>query len=133
MLGNGNDDSAYYISFTYVAQAETMSIETTVPAVSTGNGSYHMYGLTNREASPPKPLDFTSIVRQPDGSSIELIWNSRPGRSYKVEFATDLQTWIELTDAHPSGGTSTTYEDSVAANLPRAQYRVTENPAAANE
>jgi hypothetical protein len=130
VLGNGNDDSAYYISYTYVAQSATLSIETTVPAVSTGNGSFHMYGLTNREASEPKPLDFTSIVREPDGSSIELTWNSRPGRLYKVEFATDLQTWIELTDAHPSGGTSTTYEDSVASNLPRAQYRVTEVPAA---
>jgi hypothetical protein len=133
VLGNGNNNTAYYISFTYVAQAATMTLETTVPNVSSGNGSFHMYGLTNREAGPPKPLDFTSIERKPnentpapDDYEMELIWDSRPGRSYKVEFSTDLQTWIELTDAHPSGGASTTYVDNVAASLPRAQYRVTD-------
>ncbi len=141
VLGNGNNETAYYISYTYVAQSATLSIETTVPAVSTGNGSFHMYGLTNREASEPKPLDFTFVERRLDDSTpldpndyvMELTWNSRPGRSYKVEFATDLQTWIELTDAHPSGGTSTTYLDNIASNLTRAQYRVTEVPVIANE
>jgi len=126
VLGNGNDESAYYISFTYVAQAATMTLETTVPGVSTGNGSFHLYGLTNREASEPPPLDFTSIARAANGSSTTLTWASRPGRSYRVEFSTNLVDWIELTDAHESGGTSTTYVDSVASNLPRAQYRVTE-------
>lgn len=126
MLGNNNNESAYYISWTYVAESTTASFEATVSNVSSGNGSFHLYGLTNREASPPKPLDFVSIVRAPNGSSMTLTWDSRPGRVYKVEFSTDLVNWIELTDAEPSGGATTTFVDNVAAGLQRAQYRVTD-------
>ncbi len=126
VLGNGNDDSAYYISFTYVAQSTTMTLDATVSNVSSGNGSFHMYGLTNREASLPPPLDFTTITRAPNGSSTTLVFNSRTAHTYKVEYSTDLVNWIELTDAHPSGGTSTTYVDTIASNLPRALYRITD-------
>ncbi len=130
VLGNANDDSAYYIKFTYVAQSTTMTMEATVANVSSGNGSFHMYGLTNRSTSPPPPLDFTSVVRAPNGASVQLTWASRVGHVYKVEYSTDLVSWTELSDAWPSNagatGTSTTYTDTFASNLQRAQYRVTD-------
>ena len=127
VLGNGNDNSAYYISFTYVAQAATMTLEAKVANVSSGNGSFHMYGLTNREASLPPPLDFTSIVRVP-GVSTTLTWASRPLRTYKVEVTTNLVNWIELSDNEPSGGASTSFVDTFAEtqNYPRALYKVTD-------
>jgi hypothetical protein len=124
MLGNGNDNSAYYISYTYVAQSDTMTVETTVSNVSSGDGSFHMYGLTNREASLPPPLDFASVVRAPDGASVTLNITSRPGRVYAVDFSTNHVSWIELTDSVPSTGLVTTYIDTIASNLPRALYRV---------
>ncbi len=126
VLSNNNNESGYYIQFTYVAQSTTMSFEAAVANVSSGNGSFHMYSLTNREAGPPPVLAFTSTVREPDGSKMTLTLASRPNRIYKVEYSTNLLDWIELTDAHPSGGSSTTYEDTFASNLPRAYYRVTD-------
>ena len=49
---------------------------------------------------------------------------TRAGRTYAVDYSTDLVNWIELTDALPATGTSTVYVDTVAANFRRAQYRV---------
>ncbi len=132
VLGNANDDSAYYISYTYVAAGTNLVMEATVPKVSSANGSFHMFGLTNREASPPLPLDFTGIEHAADGSKVTLTFNSRPGKSYVIEFSTGLtaagQTggWTELSDSVPSQGNQTVYIDTVASNLPRAFYRVRE-------
>ncbi len=124
VLGNSNRESAYYISFTYVAQSTTMTMEATVANVATGNGSFHMYGLTNRSTSLPPPLEISSIVREATGASVTLGIKSRPNRIYAVDFSTDLLIWIELTDAYPSTGTSTTYVDTVASGFPQAFYRV---------
>jgi hypothetical protein len=124
VLGNGNDDSAYYIRYTYVAQSTTMVMESRVSDVSSGNGSFHMYGLTNRSTSPPPALDFNSIVRAANGSSMTLDIKTRPGRIYAVYFSEDLATWIELNDNLPATGTSTIYVDEVGVTYPRTFYRV---------
>ena len=135
VLGNSNDNSAYYISFTYVAQSTTMTLESRVSDVSSGNGSFHMYGLTNRLTSPPPPLEFNSIVRAASGANTTLNIKTRPGRTYAVYYSTDQPGtpslavlpppgWFELTDNLPSTGTSTIYVDSFASNLQRAFYLV---------
>ncbi|HEX2748167.1 MAG TPA: hypothetical protein VHM91_09240, partial [Verrucomicrobiales bacterium] len=126
MLGNGNDDSAYYISYTYTAAGDTLVMDATVPNVSSANGSFHLYGLTNRVAGPLPPLEFISIVRTPNGSSTTLTIKTIPSHTYKVEYTTNLTTWIELSDAVPATGTQTVYIDTVASNKPRALYRVTD-------
>ena len=124
MLGNANDNSAYYLSFTYVAQATTLVIDTMVANVTSATGSFHLYGLTNRQASEPPPPGFVSIVRAADGSKMTLTIASRPNRVYKVEASFDLTTWFELADAVPSTGTATVFEDTVASDFQRVQYRV---------
>ena len=129
VLGNGNHNSAYYISYTYVAQSTTLTLDATVANVSSGDGSFHMYGMTNRIAGPIPSPDFNSIVRAPKippltGFSTTLDIRSRPNRTYAVYYSTDLVIWIELTDSVPSTGTSTIYVDSFASDLFRAFYRV---------
>ena len=130
VLGNGNDDSAYYIQFTYVAEGTSLLIDATVPNVASADGSFHMYGLTNRVASPPAPpLEFASIVRAPNGSSVTLTIASQPGRTYAVDYSTALTAtgqpggWVQLTGGIPSAGSQTVYVDMVASNFPSAFYR----------
>ena len=125
VTGTGNPHAAYALKFTYVAQGTSLVIDANVPADALANsGSFHMYGLTNREAGPPPPLTFNSIVRATNGSSMTLDIKSRPGRTYGVYYSTDLATWIELTDSVASTGTSTIYVDTIASNFPRTFYRV---------
>jgi hypothetical protein len=131
VLGNGNNESAYYISYTYVAQSTTLTMEATIPNVSSGNGSFHLYGLTNRVTSPPPPLEFNSVVRSPNvlpatGFRTTLDIKTRPGRTYGVYFSTDLVTWLELTDSLSAAatGTSTIYVDEAVSDQQRTFYRV---------
>ncbi len=129
VMGNGNNESAYYISYTYVAQTTTLSMEATVSNVSSGNGSFHLYGLTNRVTSPPPALVFNSVVRAANvlpatGFRTTLDIRTRPGRTYAVYFSTDLVTWNELTDSLPATGTSTIYVDEAVSDLQRVFYRV---------
>ena len=117
-------EAAYFLSCTYTAQATDFIMDVLVPPVSSANGSFHMYGLTNRAAGPPPDLEIASISRATDGSKVTLSIKSRPSRIYAVDFSTNLASWIELSDAVPSAGNLTIYEDSVASNRTNAFYRV---------
>ncbi len=117
-------EAAYFLSLTYTAQATDLIMDVLVPPVSSANGSFHMYGLTNRAAGPAPDLEIASISRAADGSKVTLSIKSRPSRIYAVDFSTNLSSWIELSDAIPSAGNLTIYEDSVASNRTNAFYRV---------
>lgn len=117
-------EAAYFLSCTYTAQSTDFIMDVLVPPVSSANGSFHMYGLTNRAAGAPPDLEIASISRAPDGSKVTLSIKSRPSRIYAVDFSTNLSSWIELSDAVPSAGNLTIYEDSVASNRTNAFYRV---------
>jgi hypothetical protein len=76
------------------------------------------------------PFEIAKIERPDDGALVKLTIRSRPGRVYAVDFCTDLTaapgtpgSWVELTDAVPSGGAETTYVDTIASGLVRAFYR----------
>ena len=82
------------------------------------------------EISAPEVINFRSIVRAPGGASVTLTFDSRPGRTYAVDYSTGLNAagqpegWTELTRILPSGGDVTSYMDTVHSNLRRAFYRV---------
>lgn len=93
------------------------------------NGDFSAFGVHE------VPFEFTGILLNPAVPSVTLTFNSRPGKTYRVEYSTALAAagqpggWIELSDAHVSEGASTTYVDTVAAGSgPRVFYRVRENP-----
>ena len=131
VTGNGNDDTAYYITYSYLAQGTEMIMEATVPNVSSANGSFHMYGLTNREAGPvvPPPV-VASIERAPNGASITLTIASQPGRTYAVDYSTLLTPvgqpggWVQITNTLASQGAQTVFIDTQFSTLPKAFYRV---------
>ncbi len=131
MLGNGNDDSAYYISYNYIAEGTSLVIQATVPPPG-ADASFHLFGLTNRVIPSPIVMDFLSAVHDAAGTKTTLTFASRAGKAYAVDYCTDLNVsgeaggWQELTNKVPSGGTQTVYVDTVAAQLPRVFYRVRE-------
>ena len=58
--GYASVHSAYFLSYDFVAQSTELDIIAAVPAGAAGNsGSFHLYGLTNQEASViPEPSTF---------------------------------------------------------------------------
>lgn len=131
VTGTGNNDTAYYIAYSYVAQSTDLVLEAIVPGIPSANGSFHMYGLTNREAGPTVPAPvLTSIDRAPNGASITLTIASQPGRTYAVDYSTALTAtgqpggWVQITNTLASHGAVTTYIDIQFSTLPAAFYRV---------
>ena len=131
VTGTGNNETAYYIAYSYVAQSTDLVLEATVPSLPSANGSFHMYGLTNREAGPTVPAPvLTSIDRAPNGASVTLTIASQPGRTYAVDYSTALTPtgqpggWVQITNTLASQGAVTTYVDTQFSTLPAAFYRV---------
>lgn len=57
-----------------------------------------------------------------EGDKLVFSWNSRGGESFTIETATDLQEWEEVTDGHPSGGDTTSFELELDAPKPQVLY-----------
>ena len=69
-----------------------------------------------------------SKVASGDDALVSFTWTSRPATTYIVERSDDLVTWFELDDSHPSGGATTTFEETITDdNVPVRYYRVTAN------
>ena len=71
----------------------------------------------------PVPFEITEF-RLVD-NTIELTWNSKDLRVYAISWSTDLNSWIEITDNYPSGGSQTTYKYSPQPGDPPADPAVT--------
>ncbi|OYV04808.1 MAG: hypothetical protein CFE26_14910, partial [Verrucomicrobiales bacterium VVV1] len=58
-----------------------------------------------------------------------VIWSSYPGKTYRVETSENLSSWTVLSNAFPSGGVSTRFQqDFTPTAPPRAFYRISTNP-----
>ncbi len=93
VFDNGNIDTAYYLSFTYTAEGEELSIEAKVPESAVGqSGSFHMYGLTNEALLPPSgDFRITGVTRDTAGNII-LDFIGEPDTAYQVTKSPDLVT-----------------------------------------
>lgn len=91
VLNNANNDSAFYVSYSYVAEATDLVIrarvhESALPA----SGSFHLYGLTN-EVVPANALVVTSVTRDGSGNFI-IDFTGEPNTTYNVTKSPDLTT-----------------------------------------
>jgi hypothetical protein len=137
VIGTGNQQDAYYLSYTYTAETTELSIRCEVPSTAPGNsGSFHLYALTNQVASAPAELAITEVTYDPQGDppSVTLTFVSKPGANYSVDFSTGLTEagqpdgWSEINDSVESQGTETVFVDSQAAGIaPTILYRVRQN------
>lgn len=134
MLNNGNQHSAYYLSFPYTAQGTELVIDAVVPATTLAvSGSWHLYGLTNEGIGlVPVTFEITGLTLQSTPvPAANLTFSSVSGAFYAVDYSTTLAAtgepggWIELVTGLPSEGTATSYQDTVAVGTrPRIFYRV---------
>ncbi|RYD26031.1 MAG: hypothetical protein EOP86_26540, partial [Verrucomicrobiaceae bacterium] len=78
---------------------------------------------------PVDSIQFTGFTRSGDGSSVSLAWNSKGGRTYALDYSTDLKTWLGVNGNISSGGDTTTFSDTVFPPLNQSKlfYRVRQN------
>ena len=93
VLNNGNDHSAYYVCYTYVAESTDLMIRATVPIGSLpASGSFHLYGLTN-EVIPQVSTDLLVTGTSRDASSNFIInYKGAASTTYNVTKSPDLVT-----------------------------------------
>lgn len=91
VLQNGNEDSAYYLSYNYVAQGTQLTIEASAHESSAiDTGSFHFYGLTNEGLSgSPAALVVTSVMRN-GGGDVILDFTGAANTEYQVTRSPDL-------------------------------------------
>jgi len=95
VFNNGNANAAFYVSYTYVAQATEMEIRAMIPftedAANEATGGLHMYALTNEltGAAPVSNLKVTGIVKNGAGG-IVINFTGDPNTSYQVTKSADL-------------------------------------------
>jgi len=76
------------------------------------------------------PFRITNIARNPANGQLTLSWTSSPGKTYRLNYSTDLADFGgAISNNIPSGGSSTTYGPFAlpAGPFTRAFFRVTEN------
>ncbi|MGI9243556.1 MAG: hypothetical protein ACR2RV_22335, partial [Verrucomicrobiales bacterium] len=138
VLGTANQHDAYYLSYTYTAETDQMSIFAQVPESAPNNsGSFHMYALTNHVTSPPVEFKVTNITYSGgETPSVSITFNSRAGANYGIYSSTSMLEsgvlpggWIELDDSYESQGDQTTFVDTQAVGAgSRVFYQVREAP-----
>ena len=125
VLNNANNDSAYYLSYNYVAEATSLVIrarvhESALPA----SGSFHLYGLTN-EVLPPV---VTGVTRDGSGNII-IDFTGAPNTTYDVTKSPDLTTpfgplTTPLTATTNAGGIGQATVPAAEASEAREFYRI---------
>ena len=86
----------------------------------------HENGGVPAEAGQQLPFQISAVTLKVDGS-VDVTWESRDGKSYSIDFSSDLNDWIEGTDGFAATGESTTFnDDAVPADTAVRYYRVRE-------
>jgi len=57
-----------------------------------------------------------------EGNKVTITWPSKDNQTFTVEQTTDLETFEELTDGHPSGGDETSFDLTLPDPAPEALY-----------
>jgi hypothetical protein len=74
------------------------------------------------------PFAITSIEHDADAGTATVTWTSSPGINYAIEFAEDLQAWIEIDDGiEGEAGTTSFTDSSIPQGAAERYYRVREN------
>ncbi len=132
VLNNGNNDSAYYLSYTYTAESTALTILATTPTnAATASGSFHFHGLTNEVVPEPAgTLVVTNVTRDASGN-ITIDFTGAPNTTYAVTKSPDLSTPFgpltePMTATTNAGGIGQAIVPSTEASEPSEFYRIEE-------
>ena len=75
------------------------------------------------------PLRITNIINvtSEDIKSVEIFWNSRPGRIYAVYVSDDFSEWTELDDYVASEGEETSFIDDGVSHKDKKKFYMVED------
>jgi hypothetical protein len=134
VLNNSNDHSAYYLSYTYVAETTQLVVRARIHESSPiDNGSIHLYGLTNEEAAAPTGnLAITGVSRNGLGE-IVINFTGALNTTYKVTKSPDLVTsfgplTIPLTALTDPAGIGQAIVPATETTESKEFYRIEEIP-----
>jgi hypothetical protein len=72
-------------------------------------------------------LEVTEVIRDSATNEVTIHWTSGVGKTYSIERAVDLVTWIEIVDGLESDGETTSYtDDESLEGVEEMYYRVQE-------
>ena len=94
LLGNTNDNSAYYLSFAYTAESTELEVEAMIPmGADTSTDSFHMYGMTNEVVGAvAADLPVVTNVSRNGSGQIVIDFLGLPSVGYNVTKSSDLQS-----------------------------------------
>jgi hypothetical protein len=73
----------------------------------------------------PAPLEITAVSFDEGTRTATIIWRSRAGRTYAVDFSDDLMLpWSEIDDGQVATGETSSFQDVVPDGVLRRFYRV---------
>ena len=108
----------------------TTGLDATNPGevVETGSGVTVVLDDDGNGMLSGQPVRFEIISVEVQPGMISFDFNSRPNRTYVVDYSFDLQAWFEADDNVSSDGSVTTFTDTDATRLGRTRvyYRVKE-------
>lgn len=89
VLGTGNNNNAYFLSYQYTAQTSELQVSAGIhPSVAGVSGSFHMFGLTNEVATPLVPV-ITNTGFAQNGAYV-IQFSGPPSRTFEVVKSLDL-------------------------------------------
>ncbi len=81
--------------------------------------------IQNAPVSGSTRLEITGIVFTDSSRTATITWASRAGRTYAVDFSTDLNSlWSEIDDGRVADSESTSFDDTIPEGVLRRYYRV---------
>jgi Bacterial TSP3 repeat len=114
------------IVYTFTATDDTVNI--LLDGLTATGGSDHnaiLNGVTLEELTATVPFEITSVSRT--ATSITINARGTPGKSYSVDYSTQLSTWEEAWDSlvpNAAGNATWTDTDAVRVNRARGFYKV---------
>lgn len=95
VLGTGNNNNAYYLSYRYTAQTTDLQVSAGIHPSAVGvSGSFHMFGLTNEVSAPSQPVITSSGLNESGAFVIQV--SGPPLQTFEVTKSLDLSSGFNI-------------------------------------
>ncbi|MDB4737257.1 LamG domain-containing protein, partial [Verrucomicrobiales bacterium] len=89
-------------------------------------GSASINSMLNAPVSSSASLEITEVAYDLSGDEVTIVWSSRSGRTYALDYSEDLMDWIEIDDGIAADGDSTEFTDVLPPGTMMRFWRVRE-------
>ena len=89
-------------------------------------GSASINRMLNAPVSSSASLEITEVTYDLSGDEVTIVWSSRSGRTYAIDYSEDLMDWSEIDDGIAADGDSTEFTDILPPGTMMRFWRVRE-------